>query len=205
MIVLENRMYFDGPALSTDKGTIDVYENLFKRFFPYAYNLTSGASGPRIYSKYPLSNIEYIVVDYGDGSIGRRPLTAKIEVGGKEIYIVACHPEAGSNVYETKRVPYFNAIAEWAKNKENVIIAGDLNTDSTDYVSELNVFKNDFTFGNFGEFGTFQTYRFGPLPSDKYLDNILVKGLEMKNFWVGTETYSDHFPIYSEIYLTQEQ
>ncbi|MBO7217960.1 MAG: DUF4832 domain-containing protein, partial [Clostridia bacterium] len=201
MIVCENRMNFDGSATSTDEGSRNVYDNIFKIYFPYAYNLDTGASLPRIYSKYPLSNIEYISVNYASGNGGgRRPLAASINVNGEDIYIVAGHPTAGAEVYETDRVPYFEAIANFAKNKENVIIAGDLNTDTPDFAAELDIFKNGgFTLGNFGEFGTFQTFRYGD--TDKYLDNILVKGLEMKNFWVGTETYSDHFPIYSEIYL----
>ena len=201
MIVCENRMYFDGTATG-DTGTKNVYEMLFKEYFPYAYSLTTGASAPRIYSKYELSNPEYIVVDYGDASVGRRPLAAKIEVSGKEIYIVACHPEAGAEVYESKRVPYFEAVANWAKDKQNVIIAGDMNTDSADFKAELDLFSEaGFELGNFGDFGTLQTYRFGQSQSDKYLDNILSKGLDIKNFYVGTETYSDHLPIYAELSL----
>lgn len=93
--------------------------------------------------------------------------------------------------------------SEWVDHFGNEIelFAGDLNTDSADPAGELAAFKNaGFTLGNFGDFGTFQTYRYGGA-GDKYLDNIVVKGLEMKNFWVGEETYSDHFPVYSEIYL----
>lgn len=202
MIVCENRMNFDGSATSTDEGMMNVYDNLFKRFFPYAYDLSTGASAPRIYSKYPLSDIEWLTVNYdGTNTQNRRPLAASIEVEGEKIYIIACHPAAGAEVYESDRVPYFQSILDYAANKDNVIFAGDLNTDSANPAGELAAFVNaGFTLGNFGDFGTFQTYRYGGA-GDKYLDNIVVKGLEMKNFWVGEETYSDHFPVYSEIYL----
>lgn len=196
-IVCENRMFFDAKATETEVGTKNVYDYLFKGYFRYGYNMESGASLPRIYSKYKLTDMQYI--DLPDAS-GRRPLVAKINVDGEDIYVIACHPEAGADVYETKRAPYFSAIVEFAKDKEKVIIAGDLNTDTEDFKSELDGFKNaGFTLGNFGEFGTHKTYRFGD--SELWLDNIMVKGLKMRNFKVGTEEFSDHYPIYSEVYI----
>lgn len=199
-IVCENRMFFDAKATETKGGTKNVYDHLFKGYFRYGYNLESGASLPRIYSKYKFLSTEYIDVNYAPGvGGGRRPLAVKIKVNDEEIYVIACHPEAGAEVYETSRKPYFDAIAEFCKDKENVIIAGDLNTDTKDFKAELDCFKEDFTFGNFGEFGTHQTYRLGE--SELWLDNILVKGLKMRNFRVGTEEFSDHFPIFSEIYI----
>lgn len=200
-IVSENRMFFDGPATSTDEGRKNVYDHLFKGYFRYGYNLESGASLPRIYSKYKLTDMEYIDVDYAAGvGGGRRPLAVKATIKGEEIYVIACHPEAGAEVYESSRVPYFNAIVDFAKDKEKVIVAGDLNTDTNDFKTELDCFvEAGFTLGNFGDFGTHKTYRFGD--SALWLDNIIVKGLKMRNFTVGTEEYSDHYPIYSELYI----
>lgn len=199
-IVCENRMFFDAKATDAEGGSKNVYDHLFKGYFRYGYNLESGASLPRIYSKYKFLSTEYIDVNYAPGvGGGRRPLAVKIKVDNEEIYVIACHPEAGAEAYAASRKPYFDAIAEFCKDKENVIIAGDLNTDTKDFKAELDCFKEDFTFGNFGEFGTHQTYRFGE--SELWLDNILVKGLKMRNFTVGTEEYSDHFPIYSELYI----
>ena len=200
-IVCENRMFFDAKATAADGGTKNVYDHLFKGYFRYGYNLESGASLPRIYSKYKFLAQEYIDVDYAPGvGGGRRPLSVKIKVDDKEIYVIACHPEAGAEVYEASRKPYFDAIAEYCKDKENVIIAGDLNTDSELREKELDVLKEGFAFGNFGEFGTFRTYRYGKA-EEQFLDNIIVKGLKMRNFKVGTEEYSDHFPIFSELYI----
>ena len=200
-IVCENRMYFDAPATSADGGKKNVYDFFFKEYFRYGYNLESGASLPRVYSKYKLIDMEYINVAYEPGvGGGRRPLSVKINVGGEDIYVIACHPEAGPEVYETSRVPYFAAIVEYCKDKENVIIAGDLNTDSADFKAELAGFGDEFTLGNFGEFGTFKTYRYGK-EEEQYLDNIIVKGLKMRNFWVGEYELSDHFPIFSELYI----
>lgn len=201
MIVCENRMFFDAKATDSEGGTKNVYDHLFKGHFRYAYNLESGASLPRIYSKYKISDMQYIDVPYAAGvGGGRRPLSVRITVGGEEIYVIACHPEAGPEAYETSRKPYFAAIEEFCKDKKNVIIAGDLNTDTADFKAELDGFKDDFTFGNFGEFGTHRTYRFGN-ESERYLDNILAKGLKMRSFTVGTEDYSDHFPVYSQLYI----
>ena len=200
-IVCENRMYFDAKATESEGGTKNVYDFFFKEYFRYAYNLESGASLPRIYSKYKLTDMEYIDVVYESGAGGgRRPLSVKVTVDGEEIYVVACHPEAGPEVYEASRKPYFAAIADYCKDKKNVIIGGDLNTDTADFKAELAVFGDEFTLGNFGEFGTFKTYRYGK-EEEQFLDNILVKGLTMRNFTVGTDTLSDHFPIFSEVYI----
>ena len=202
-IVCENRMYFDAPATSAEGGKKNVYDFFFKEYFRYGYNLESGASLPRIYSKYKLYDMEYIDVAYAPGvGGGRRPLSVKVKVGGEEICVIACHPEAGPEVYETSRKPYFEAIINYCKDKEKVIIGGDLNTDTADFKAELDGFKDDFTLGNFGEFGTFRTYRYGK-EEEQYLDNILVKGLKMRNFRVGTDELSDHFPIFSEIYIME--
>ena len=61
-IVCENRMYFDAKATESEGGTKNVYDFFFKEYFRYAYNLESGASLPRIYSKYKLTDMEYIDV-----------------------------------------------------------------------------------------------------------------------------------------------
>ena len=103
--------------------------------------------------------------------------------------------------YSDASKPCSRAIINYCKDKEKVIIGGDLNTDTADFKAELDGFKDDFTLGNFGEFGTLQTYRFGE--SELWLDNILVKGLKMRNFRVGTDELSDHFPIFSEIYIME--
>ncbi len=199
-IVCENRMFFDAKATDSEGGTKNVYDHLFKGYFRYGYNLESGASLPRIYSKYKLTDMEYIDVAYEPGAGGgRRPLSVKATVDGEEIYIIACHPEAGKEVYESSRKPYFEAVAEYCKDKEKVIIGGDLNTDTDDFKAELSLFTEEFTLGNFGEFGTHKTYRFGE--SALWLDNIIVKGLKMRNFTVGTDELSDHFPIFSEVYI----
>lgn len=202
-IVCENRMFFDAPATSADGGKKNVYDFFFKEYFRYGYNLESGASLPRIYSKYKLTDMEYIDVAYAPGvGGGRRPLSVKVNVGDEEIYVIACHPEAGPEVYEGSRKPYFEAIVNYCKDKENVIIGGDLNTDSELRGGELDGFKDDFTLGNFGEFGTFRTYRYGK-EEEQYLDNIMVKGLKMRNFIVGTDELSDHFPVFSEVYIME--
>lgn len=199
-IVCENRMFFDTKATESEGGKKNVYDFFFKEYFRYGYNLESGASLPRVYSKYKLYDMEYIDVAYEPGvGGGRRPLSVKVKVGGEEICVIACHPEAGPEVYETSRKPYFEAIINYCKDKEKVIIGGDLNTDTADFKAELDGFKDDFTLGNFGEFGTLQTYRFGE--SALWIDNIIVKGLKMRNFKVGTDELSDHFPIFSEVYI----
>lgn len=201
-IVCENRMFFDATATSSEGGKKNVYDHLFKDYFRYAYNLETGASLPRVYSKYKITDMEYIDVAYEPGAGGgRKPLSVKINVGGEDIYVIACHPEAGAEVYESSRKPYFEAIVNYCKDKENVIIGGDLNTDTDDFKAELDGFKDDFTLGNFGEFGTHKTYRFGE--TALWLDNIIVKGLKMRNFRVGTDELSDHFPIFSEIYIME--
>ena len=74
-----------------------------------------------------------------------------------------------------------------------------MNNDTSDARGEMKVFADaGLTLGNHGAFGSFVTFRDN---RGFMIDNIITKGLLMKNFWVGTEAYSDHFPIYSEVYL----
>ena len=201
LIVTEDRTFFDTGCFETSGGTKSVYDLMFKKHFPYAYHTAGGANWPHIYSKYPLKDITRLDVAYGTGiSDSRKPTLATVTVEGVDINIVACHPISDEVYANTNRADYFKSVVEYVKNKEYVIIAGDMNTDSADPAKEYKPFKDaGLTLGNFGTFGEFVTYRFGT--SKNKIDNIIVKGLKMKNFWVGTEDYSDHFPVYSEIYL----
>lgn len=203
LIVTEDRTYFDTGCFETSGGEKSVWELMFSKHFDYAYHTAGGANWPHIYSNYELKDISRIDVAYTDTSDSRKPTVATITVDGTDITVIGCHPISGAEYADTNRVEYFEAIANYCENKDYVIIAGDMNTDSADPKSEYKPFVDaGMTLGNFGEFGEYVTYRFGDTANK--IDNIIVKGLEMKNFWVGTEEYSDHLPIYSEIYLPKE-
>lgn len=203
LIVTEDRAYFDADRFATSGGTKPVYELMFQKHFPYKYHIDSGANWPHIYSKYPIKDVTRLNVAYGSeitSGTNRKPTLVTITVEGVDIQVIGCHPVSGGDPLEiAARKYYFNSIVEYIKDKEYVIIAGDMNTESSDPQGEHKVFKDaGLSLGNHGTFGSFVTYRDN---RGFMIDNIITKGFLMKNFWVGTEDYSDHFPIYSEVYL----
>ena len=203
LIVTEDRAYFDADRFATSGGTKPVYELMFQKHFPYKYHIDSGANWPHIYSKYPIKDVTRLNVAYGSeitSGTNRKPTLVTITVEGVDIQVIGCHPVSGGDPLEiAARKYYFNSIIEYIKDKEYVIIAGDMNTESSDPQGEHKVFKDaGLSLGNHGTFGSFVTYRDN---RGFMIDNIITKGFLMKNFWVGTEDYSDHFPIYSEVYL----
>lgn len=203
LIVTEDRAYFDADRFATSGGTKPVYELMFQKHFPYKYHIDGGANWPHIYSKYPIKDVTRLNVAYGSeitSGTNRKPTLVTITVEGVDIQVIGCHPVSGGDPLEiAARKYYFNSIIEYIKDKEYVIIAGDMNTESSDPQGEHKVFKDaGLSLGNHGTFGSFVTYRDN---RGFMIDNIITKGFLMKNFWVGTEDYSDHFPIYSEVYL----
>lgn len=203
LIVTEDRAYFDADRFATSGGTKPVYELMFQKHFPYKYHIDGGANWPHIYSKYPIKDVTRLNVAYGSeitSGTNRKPTLVTITVEGVDIQVIGCHPVSGGDPLEiAARKYYFNSIVEYIKDKEYVIIAGDMNTESSDPQGEHKVFKDaGLSLGNHGTFGSFVTYRDN---RGFMIDNIITKGFLMKNFWVGTEDYSDHFPIYSEVYL----
>lgn len=203
LIVTEDRTYFDTDRFATSGGTKSVYDLMFKKHFPYAYHTSGGANWPHIYSKYPIKDVTRLNVAYGSeitSGTNRKPTLVTITVEGVDIQVIGCHPVSGGDPLEiAARKYYFNSIVEYIKDKEYVIIAGDMNTESSDPQGEHKVFKDaGLSLGNHGAFGSFVTYRDN---RGFMIDNIITKGFLMKNFWVGTEDYSDHFPVYSEVYL----
>ena len=197
-VCCENRVFFDLGAGETTGGTRNVYDELWKHYFPYGKNINGGAYLPVIYSKYKVVESGQIDVTYpSEVTDTRKPQYIKIDVLGKEIYVIGVHPAADSSAKVEHREPYFQAIVNFCTDKDRVIIAGDFNTDSSNPSSELDVFRNaGFELGNFGYFGQFATFRFG---TDVYIDNVATKGVIINDFTVGTEDYSDHYPIESTI------
>lgn len=204
LIVCEDRTFFDTHPWATEGGEKEVYELMLKKYFPYAYYVEDGPNIPHIYSKHELKNIRHLPVNYPEGTEDRRkPTMATVTIDGRDIEIIACHSISGKEYADTNRVAYFNAIVNYAKYQDHVIIAGDMNTDSLDPLAEYKPFIDaKFKLGNFGEFGEFVTYRFGAVGNK--IDNIIVRGFAMKSFYVGEEIYSDHFPVYAELYLPRK-
>lgn len=197
-VVCEDRTFFDTGAFDTTGGTRSVYTELFEHYFPYRYNQSTGANEPHIYSKYPIAESLKIPVEYGSGATSnRQPPAVKISVEGFDIWVVGLHPVSDASAYEADRVPYFDAVVDFAEDKDYVIACGDFNTDTSTPENELTVFTNaGMELGNMGYFGKFATYRWG---TAVYIDNIVTKGMTLNNFTVGDETYSDHFPVYGEL------
>lgn len=197
-VVCEDRTFFDTTAFATTGGTRSVYTELFEHYFPYRYNQSTGANEPHIYSKYPFVETLRIPVEYGQSATtSKQPPAVKINVEGFDIWVVGLHPAADASAYETDRVPYFNAVVDFAEDKNCVIACGDFNTDTSTPEDELEVFTDaGMELGNMGYFGKFATYRYG---TAVYLDNIVTKGMTLNDFTVGDETYSDHFPVSGEL------
>lgn len=113
------------------------------------------------------------------------------------IAIACIHPELGVDKEIVKnRIEDHKKVVNMLSEQDMCIVAGDFNTITKD---ELDVYRsNDYQLGNSGEFGTFITY-----PSTKRsLDNIVVKGVLMKNYSVVNEQLmSDHYPSVAELEL----
>lgn len=197
-VVCEDRTFFDTGAFATTGGTRSVYTELFEHYFPYRYNQSTGANEPHIYSKYPLQDTQKIPVEYGeDVQSVRTPPAARITVLGSDIWIVGAHPTSDASAYESDRVPYFEAMINFAADKDYVVMCGDFNTDTSTPETELAPFVTaGLSLGNMGYFGKFATYRWG---TAVYIDNVVTKGMTLNDFTVGDETYSDHFPVSAEL------
>ncbi|WP_404988440.1 endonuclease/exonuclease/phosphatase family protein [Clostridium culturomicium] len=197
LVVTENRVFFDTPPFETTGGNRRTYEELFKHYYPYqyAYGLIV------IYSRFPITST-YVtdgVLDSTSTNGGKRyaPI-AEIKIGGVPVYIAGLHPEAGANLYEQYRKPYFQQVIDYCADKTYCILAGDFNTDSSNPTGEMVQFQNGgYDLGNHGYFGSKDTYRFGSTALQ--IDNIATKGFIMNDFTVGTEDYSDHFPVKSTL------
>ena len=199
-VCCENRKNFDDARVNGTfiEGSDSVYDGLYKHYFVYHTTLNDGYV-PVIYSKYQIIESGDVTITYPSGASepNRKPTYIKISVLGKDVYIIGAHPKSDASAYGLDRAPYFAGIVSFCADKDNVIVAGDFNTDTATPSDELDIFRNaGFELGNFGYFGEFATFRFG---TDVYLDNVATKGVINNNFTVGTEDYSDHYPIESTI------
>ena len=200
LIITEDRTFFDTDCFATTGGEKSVYELLFKKFFHYAYHTAGGANFPHIYSKYPIKSVERLNVEYPtEDAEQRKPTLVTVKVNGIDVIVIGCHPVSGLTPERMAcRQAYYNSIVDYISDKPYVIIAGDMNN-AADGKGEMKPFADaGLTLGNHGAFGSFVTYRD---TRGFMIDNIITKGLLMKNFVVGQEDYSDHCPVYSEVYL----
>ena len=205
LIICENRIFLDGEAFDYEGGSKPVYDLIFKDYFPYTGCADQNINYPLIYSKHEVKEVNFLPVNYPEAATekNRRPVRALIEIDDRDVEVIACHAIAGAEYANIDRVAYFNAVINYAKYKDHVIIAGDMNTDSDDPLAEYKPFIDArFKLGNFGAFGQHVTYRYGS--KGNMIDNIIVRGMTLDRFWVGTEDYSDHFPVYAEAYLPKK-
>ena len=183
------------------------YENLYKQFYPYHYQPSTGY--PSIYSKYPLMNGRILSVT--TSLYTRNHTLAEIEVNGETIALVSIHGGISGN---TALKEEFNILINQLMGYDKVIIGGDTNADSlTDGTVILPsvIGKNDvinetfvaagYTTANWGYWGNFKTWE-EPSKSgvhDKCIDTFLVKGLSVDSFDVIAHELGDHYPIMSNL------
>ena len=85
------------------------------------------------------------------------------------------------------------------QQEQYVIIMGDLNIPS---LSVLDPFISaGYSLANGGAFGTFNTYRYNDGFATRALDNIIVKGFNIKNVYMVDTDYSDHNPLLADLEL----
>lgn len=186
-----DKLNADVLFLNEYNGTIDQSGNYgtYKSLLSERYNyFVEGGFHMAIASRYPLS-IEVVQLS------NRRFLIGRMMFREGDIAIACIHPESGSDEEIVKnRIEDHKKIVNILSEHGKGIVAGDFNSITSD---ELDVYRsNDYQIGNYGEFGTFVTY-----PSTKRaLDNIVVKGVLMKNYTVVNEQLmSDHYPSVAEL------
>ena len=119
-------------------------------------------------------------------------------LGECETKIVVTHFRFSSDFTDTTKqeIQVAELIAAFEQD-EYVIIMGDLNLPS---LSVLNPFiAAGYSIANGGEFGPFNTYRKTDAFANRALDNIIVKGFNIKKVYMIDNDLSDHNPILADL------
>lgn len=161
-----------------------IQENLFPKEYKYRYNLNVEFRNMCIVSKYPFT----VYAETLDS--GYCYLRGIISVGKHNIDYALLHLSPGLNSVERhcERVKDIANIIEYYKVANKVIIIGDLNTPEVFAKKELGLFlEAGYDVANGGYNEIIPTWESDPN------DNIIVKGLGLQDFQVGTDNgYSDH-------------
>lgn len=167
-----------------------------------------------IWSKLPLSNITVhefacnvgVDIQYTNAveATDYYYVTAELELGGETVTIVAAHLAYDDYLYEVE--PYIDTVCtdeideliSVFENAEHVVIIGDFNVYDYDYFYRFT--DAGYTLGNGdGEIMTCTGSRTGDL--EWPVDNILVKGLTITDFYAEPTRLSDHVAVIATISL----
>ena len=174
--------------------TIDAYEEIFKPFYPYKFELPYNAPTRIVLSKHPgvLSNMALYA------SVRVNIPIIICEIGGKTV-CVACWLQSAADTVAQRESAYSAAIT-YLQQFDIAILAGDFNTEVG--LEELELFTDaGYTLGNGGYWGEINTYP-ASSPSTPN-DNIVTKGVIFERFEVGTDyVTSDHRPVRATLSFT---
>lgn len=174
-----------------------IQENLFPKEYKYRYNLNAEFRNMCIVSKYPFT----VYAETLDS--GYRYLRGIISVGKHNIDYALLHLSPGLNSVERhgERVKDISNIIEYYNAASKVIIVGDFNTPKVFVEEELGLFLDaGYDVANGGYNDIIPTWESDPN------DNIIVKGLKLQDFQVGTDNgYSDHKTCRANIVLDNIQ
>lgn len=120
-------------------------------------------------------------------------------IDNEEVHVIGTHCAFDLNNDDVE-INQYNELITLCANYKHVILLGDFN--AVHDVDEFDLFRNaGYTLANHGYMGDLESYKFDM--TNKCLDNIMVKGLGMKNIQMvsDTDNLSDHNAITCELCL----
>lgn len=168
-----------------------------KSNYPFIYeNAREDNFGIAVYSKIPIRGLRKVKAGKFDIPV----ISALCDFDGKEFEIIAVHttPPISSEYFDnTKKM--FKNLAEYIESTDNdVILVGDVNTTAFSHNYKYFVKKSGLKDAG-SIFKTTWSAKYIPLMRIT-LDHIFVpKTYKVKDFKVGKNVGSDHFPIYAKI------
>lgn len=182
----------------------DIWSNelyTVKNEYPFTYEVSNeGNFGIAIYSKIPIKQVKKMYA----GNLNIPLISAICEYKGTEFEIIAIHttPPMSQEYFVNTRQMLDNVSSYIESTKRPTIVAGDINSSFFSYN-----YKNFVKRAKLKPAGSVlkPTWAaFHPFFMRISLDHIFVtKEFGIKNFKIGKKTGSDHFPVYSEIYLSK--
>lgn len=170
-------------------GKRSTYDETLRHLYPYAMWCNRDVA---IFSKF---QIHAQKLRTSKAASNRKLILAQCLINNNEIGLASLHA-VGHNTDDGKlsRIQFHTEVIKLLSKFQYAVIGGDLNTFNDD---ELDIYKNaGYESGNIGYWGTLITHE----EKQKPLDNILVKGFKLENFFVISEkARSDHYPIIAEV------
>ena len=159
-------------------------------------------TGVALMSKYPMSNVQRIVLPHeGPGNRRRVALGASVKVGGTDLRVYSVHGE--TRIPVSQKVEQMNAVIKDLDRYPpgtHAIVMGDLNTwEPESHSKTIKLFSGANFTTPFGSQTTFQR-KVLFVPIDLRLDWVWLRNLQAVSHGINRKiTISDHFPLWVTI------